>query len=102
MNCGVGSPTVCTEDNESVSRTHAAWCGNGPVVGERRGSGRIRRVGFVDLDNDGIRDLFTANSHVNDLVVGAIGVTALKVISLENPSILKSADFGGEQKCLPT
>jgi hypothetical protein len=25
-------------------------------------------VGFVDFDNDGAKDLFTANSHVNDLV----------------------------------
>src|SRR6185436_2369238 len=25
-------------------------------------------VGFADFDNDGWRDIFTANSHVNDLV----------------------------------
>jgi hypothetical protein len=72
------------------------------VVGERRGSERIRRVGTADFDNDGWRDLFTANSYVNDLVGRAIGAAALKVIPLENPSVLKSADFGGDQKCLPT
>jgi hypothetical protein len=63
---------------------------------------RIRRNGFADFDNDGIHDLFTAKFHVNDLVVGAIGVTVVEVIPLEDPSVLKSADSGGDQKCLPT
>jgi len=36
----------------------------GPLVARRSGWG----VAFVDFNNDGRKDLFTANSHVNDIV----------------------------------
>ena len=36
----------------------------GPLVASRSGWSN----GFVDFDNDGWKDLFTANSHVNDAI----------------------------------
>jgi hypothetical protein len=36
-----------------------------------------------------------------EMLVGGIG-SPLKEIPLQNPSVPKSADFGGDQKCLST
>ncbi|MBM3728094.1 MAG: CRTAC1 family protein [Acidobacteria bacterium] len=45
------------KDNTYASRI-------GPLTAQRAGWG----IGWIDFDNDGHKDLFTANSHVNDIV----------------------------------